>query len=197
MKLNVPKDIKRYILKKRLMRIIPFICLTAALVSILVFVPFSGDNPGLSKTITAILGIPLIVLLTGVPFKLIDSSWRGEVTEIRQKTFRKSASPGKPSFGSTRASRSELYNNWILTLKSDNGRIIRRNGGPSPVYRPDSFEDDYHIGDKVVHIAGTDYTVVLNHPDTVRCCICGISSDKKNDSCPGCGHTLIKENNYK
>ena len=54
--------------------------------------------------------------------------------------------------------------------------------------------DTYKIGDKVFHLYGSKYTVVLpkSKDSDIQCAVCGDSNVVDNCTCRSCGYTLIK-----
>ena len=192
MKYYVPKDVKRFVLKKRLARIIPFICIEVLAAVLLFFAPFLRDVSNLNKILTFSAVTLFCCLIIGVPLKIIDRSWAGEVTRVQYRKVRKSSTPGKPSVASWRQQDFELFNAFELSIKTDNGRIIKRKAGEKLLIFTPNDKEEYQPGDYVVHVSGTSNTVILNRKDNIRCAVCGASSEKGSEICHCCGYHLIK-----
>ena len=145
---------------------------------------FNFDNVGL-KILCYIITLLIPFRISGVPAKLIDSTWRGQVTDINVDLTTDSDSPSKPT-------RETLYTKRTvyLTVVTPEGKTVRHK-----VYSgPDDVSVVWHIGDSVFHLYGTDKVVVLpdGKSDTVACPVCGSSESAHAEHCTGCGHTLIK-----
>lgn len=192
MKNFVPKDIKKFVLKKRLARIIPFICIEASAAVLLFFAPFLQNVSNLNKILTFSAVTLLCCFFTGVPLKMIDRTWAGEVTRVQYRRIRRSSTPGKPSVESWRQQDFELFNAFVLFIKTDKGRVIKRKAGEKLLIFTPNDKEEYAPGDYVVHVAGTDHTVILNRKDNIRCAVCGASSEKGSETCHSCGYHLIE-----
>ena len=145
---------------------------------------FNFDNVGL-KILCYIITLLIPFRISGVPAKLIDSTWCGQVTDINVDLTTDSDSPSKPT-------RKTLYTKRTvyLTVVTPEGKTVRHK-----VYSgPDDVSGGWHVGDSVFHLYGTDKVVVLpdGKSDTVACPVCGSSESAHAEHCTGCGHTLIK-----
>ena len=184
---KLPQDLQKYIRSRILKRLSVLIILIAAIGTLLFFLGdriFDFENTGLKILCYAVtLLIPF--WLSGVPAKLIDSTWSGKIVDINTELTTGSESSVKPS-------QETLYTqrNVYLTVVTPDGRTVRRR-----VY---SGRDDtsslWHIGDTVFHLYGTDQTVVIPRgaAASVSCPVCGRSCDVNDVRCTGCDHTLIK-----
>ena len=192
MNYHIPQDVKMYIIKRRLKRIIPFICLVAVTVLLFEFVPFLHNISHINKALTLSAAFLFICYICGVPLKIIDRSWSGEVVRVQYSRVRRSATPGKPSVSSWREQDFEIFNAFVLTLRTDKGKVIKRKAGEKLLIFTPNDKEEYQPGDYVVHIAGTDHTIILNRKDSIRCAVCGANSEKESEICHNCGRHLVK-----
>ena len=85
---KLPEDIQKYIYKKIFFRILFFIVLETIAI---LFILFQHDRifeiAGRADLIIAIIALLILpFFISGVPFKLIDSTWRGTVVDVKVKT---------------------------------------------------------------------------------------------------------------
>ena len=186
--ISVPEDIIRFSWKKKKIRIIVFCLIMVAVVLFLIFGRqyYEFWKP-LNKILTLCATIVFVMIVTGVPLKLIDKSWWGTVEAVKINTYTDSEVKYRPlrenRFTSIRI---------ILHVKTENSR------NPVVVWQqPCRFlvpENYYKTGDTVCYIDGTDYVCRLPNKqgDTVKCVICGLENDRNNENCAVCGHGIIK-----
>lgn len=186
-KYELPRDLKSYTRNFILKKLLVLAALLAVFGTILFFLGgriFNFDNVGL-KILCYIITLLIPFRISGVPAKLIDSTWRGQITDINVDLTTDSDSPSKPT-------RETLYTKRTvyLTVVTPEGKTVRHK-----VYSgPDDVSGGWHVGDSVFHLYGTDKVVVLpdGKSDTVACPVCGSSESAHAEHCTGCGHTLIK-----
>lgn len=184
---ELPQDLKKYTRNFILKKLLVLAALLAVFGTILFFLGgriFNFDNSGL-KILCYIVTLLIPFRISGVPAKLIDSTWRGQITDINVDLTTDSDSPSKPT-------RETLYTKRTvyLTVVTPEGKTVRHK-----VYSgPDDVSGGWHVGDSVFHLYGTDKVVVLpdGKSDTVTCPVCGSSESAHAEHCTGCGHTLIK-----
>lgn len=187
MKYELPRDLKSYTRNFILKKLLVLAALLAVFGTILFFLGeriFNFDNVGL-KILCYIITLLIPFRISGVPAKLIDSTWCGKITDINVDLTTDSDSPSKPT-------RETLYTKRTvyLTVVTPEGKTVRHK-----VYSgPDDVSGGWHVGDSVFHLYGTDKVVVLpdGKSDTVACPVCGSSESAHAEHCTGCGHTLIK-----
>ena len=185
---DLPNDLRSHIRRVILMRAIPCAILLAACGALLFFLGeriFNMDNVQM-RILCYIVVMLIPFAVTGVPMKLIDRTYCGEVLDARVKRTVDNESYVKPSL-------EHMYfkNTVYLEIRLDNGKEIT-------VKAYEGRDDDlnpyfYHKGDRVFHLYGSRYTIVLP-PETanaVRCPVCGIKNLKENGKCADCGHTLV------
>ena len=126
--------------------------------------------------------------ITGVPHKLIDSTYYGTVKKVDIVTTTDNDSSVKPT-------REHLYlkNTIYLSIEQPDGKLIYKKAYSGKARLQQNI-NAYNEGNLVFHLYGTNTVVVL--PDTndrsVHCSVCGSSNDIENDQCRDCGHSLIK-----
>lgn len=187
---NLPKDLLRYCRKRILIRIIPCVILTAFFATILILwgnIMFDiNDNVFRASCYFLFLLIPFAV--TGVPHKLIDTTYYGKIKKVDIVTTTDSDSSVKPT-------REHLYlkNTIRLWIEKPNGKLIYKKVYSGKV-RLRQHLSTYHEGAFVFHLYGTNTVVVLPNitETTVHCAVCGASNQIDNDKCRVCGHSLIK-----
>ncbi len=186
----LPADLSRFAKKQFLKRVIPCAFLFIAILLALIFwgdaiVP--TDNPIVRVIVSTLLSL-IPFLIFGIPWKLIDRTYRGEILRVDIKTTVDNASSIHPT-------RELLYrkNTIYLHVLLEGGQTVRRK-----VYEGDArlaqHLDTYHAGDRVFHLYGSQVTVkLLESADTaVQCAACGNISHTESVVCEVCGRTLIK-----
>ena len=205
--IKLPKDTKSYVIKSVTKKLLPFLILELIFGLTLVFFGekiFITKSPSIEK-FGYVVFMLIPVLITGMPFKLIDSSWCGEIVYVEVKTVVDtfSRSPGRP----------ELYENNIvyITVKRDNGKFVytdamhlgekgsyfMRYGRYGPDYYPtgkiEYFVDKYKVGDRIYKFYGVPYMLhISKSSDKINCVICNTDNSKTATKCSFCNHTLIK-----
>ena len=126
--------------------------------------------------------------LTGMPWKLIDSTFGGEVKFVDVETTMEPEHPGAPTL------RMFYRNTTTLLIVDGEGRELFKKVSSQRLKKRYPYTDKYKKYDRVLHLYGSKYTVVLPKPsDTrVQCAACGVSNDIKDDRCHRCRHTLVK-----
>lgn len=137
-------------------------------------------------------------LISGFPFKLIDKSWMGTVTDVVVKT-----ETGTYTAAGVKAfpyDKNVIY----LKVKKDNGKEelilarefgIRSHPGFSVPNEGDIVKhlNDYSVGDQVYHFYGLKHNcIVKKNSELIECIVCGSQNQKERNNCLNCGHSLIK-----
>ena len=188
--MTLPKDLQIYCRNRILKRVIPCIILISVFATILALwgnVIFNTDNKAFQTSCyVVVMLIPFII--TGVPHKLIDSTYYGTVKKIDIVTTTDNDSSVKPT-----REHLCLKNTIYLSIERSDGKLIYKKVYSGKARLQQSI-NTYNEGDLVFHLYGTNTVVVL--PDskdgTVVCPICGDSNIIDNDTCRSCGHSLIK-----
>ena len=134
--------------------------------------------------INSVLSIVLIMIvpfiLSGIPLKLIDKSWYGEILHLEVVTANDNEIdvPDKIPITQTaliRTPSGKLYKREIY----DEGTILHDNSG-----------EIYRVGDTVAHIYGTQYLApirIFNKDRPNVCVYCGHKDVDENKICRNCG----------
>ena len=197
---NLPKDIVKYVNKEttRCISIFAILEIVAIVISILTYEYFT-------KSINLIFHIIVVIFLCAVPFfvsrfpfKLIDSSWHGVVTEVTVKT-----ETGTYTAAGTKAfpyDKNIIY----LKVKRDDGKEtciparefgIRSHPGFSVPNEGDVTKhlNDYSVGDHVYHFYGLKHNrIVKQNFEMIECVVCGTQNTNVRNNCINCGYSLIK-----
>ena len=200
----LPSDVKAYVRNKIFKRV--FKCAVGEIIVILFLILFGSrvfDSFGIiNKTIIYILLLTVPFLISGIPFKLIDRYWSGEIVDIKVITRSR---PFNKYGGRTFAVYDE--NAIILFIKEHNTNVIieealalgvvddkRLKFYNHPIGKIENHLDDYRIGDNVYHFYGIDNLLIRHktNDDSVKCVVCGIKNPTVNDKCNCCGYTLVK-----
>ncbi|MBO5968617.1 MAG: hypothetical protein J6S14_08990 [Clostridia bacterium] len=188
--MTLPKDLQTYCKKKILKHAIPCAILTFAFATILILwgnIIFNTDNKAFQVSCYIVFMI-IPFAITGVPHKLIDSTYYGTVKKIDIVTTADNDSSVKPT-------REHLYlkNTIYLSIEKTDGKIIYKKAYSGKTKLQQNL-NTYHEGDLVFHLYGTNAVVVLPNSTstTVHCAVCGSSNNADDDSCRNCGHSLIK-----
>ena len=188
--MTVPEDLQIYCRNRILKRIIPCIILISSFATILALwgnIIFNTDNKAFQiLCYIVVMLVPFVT--TGVPHKLIDSTYYGTVKKVDIVTTTDNDSPVKPT-------REHLYlkNTIYLSIERPDGKLIHKKAYSGKARLQQNIHA-YNEGDVVFHLYSTNIVVVL--PDandsSVHCSVCGSSNDIKNDQCRDCGHSLVK-----
>lgn len=190
----LPDDIHRKVVSSIIKKVFPCIVFEIIIVLYIVFwgeKSFKMVDLGVRVLIYVVLIIvPFVV--TGVPLKLIDRSWKGEIVAIN-------VNMGLVRSVNGRGVRDGSY--LVLKIKRDDGKIIDHtlnvftyaNAMKSNRARSEFAEDDYAVGDKVYHYYGIKRLLIIHKDKSRECVICGANNPEHNDRCFNCGHSIIKK----
>ncbi len=172
MRNRIPKDIQSYVRNRRLKCIVPCVLLLTALVILAVWnPPILAELAPLNRTLSFAVATIVVLWVTGVPFRVIDTTWSGKIVDIKEKTKTESNFPAVPQ-------KHTLYTARTTYFIIENSRGKRRRyvaEKRNAKYYPNS-DEKFKIGDEVLHISGTDYTIVLNDPKRRSCIVCGLNA---------------------
>jgi hypothetical protein len=190
----LPEDIRKTVTLSVAKRVIPCAVLEFIMLWYVIFFgemsfKMVGTEVRMLIYITLIL-LPFIV--TGVPLKLIDRSWKGEIIGINVKMGLVRSVNGK-------GVRDGSY--LSLQIKRDDGKIVDHTVSvfslgytmQSSRAKSEFAEDDYAVGDKVYHYYGIKRLLIIHKDNSRECVICGSNNPDKNDRCFYCGHSIIKK----
>ncbi len=187
-----PKPIKKIIYKKIFLRLFVFVMLSFLSIALIVAfgdVIFSELYKSVEFRCSCyVFAVFLSAVITKVYRIFTDRSYCGEVKKVKVVTVTDSSSTVHPSLES-------LYRKNViyLAVETKKGKEVYKKVFQSPVKLGVDC-DRYKVGDKILHLHGTNVTVVLPTPaDThCSCAICGGANNIENEKCAHCGTHLIK-----
>ena len=133
-----------------------------------------------------LLSVPFIV--TGTPFKLIDTSWSGTVIDVTVEENLKANGAGRP--------RLHKSHDLILTIQTDNGKEIEHTlfsfASPS-LGKVHYHENKISIGDRIHKYYGFKYPYIIpkNHHQIKVCISCGAANNVDKKRCWHCKSELL------
>lgn len=197
-KFKIPDDVRDHIRKKTAKRIFLLILLEAVMLALIVFI---GERVferfvQFSRLLIYIVLMVVPFFITGVPFKMIDKYWEGEVIAVDVET----------GYTATKEAKGRLVgeNTVWLTIKKSDGTVFREKAksyhfqagvyDDLPSIKPEHFLNKYKVGSRVYHLRGLPNLVVIepNNQSMITCAVCGQGNDHERKKCWSCGHTLIK-----
>ena len=201
--IKLPKDISGYVKKKVLRRLLCLLALLALFAAANVYLWSKlREIDNINNDVYVyfiVISIILPFLISGVPLKMIDKSWRGEViaVDITEET-------GAYARGKSVAPYTKHV--IILKVKKDNGTVcdvraaeygIKNHLLGEAVPNEGNIKhhmNDYHAGDLVYHFYGIPHNFVVSSDVTkpTNCVICGYQNKNEDEKCFNCGHSLIK-----
>ena len=187
--MKLPKDLARFRRNQILKRVLPCIGLLTFLSIILLLwgeIIFRTDNKAFQGSCyTLVLLIPFVA--TGVPFRLIDSTYCGTVKRVDIVTS------ADHDFSQSIRGKTYVKNTVHLTIETPNGKTIYKTA-PGGKTKPRQISDAFHEGDHVFHLYGTNTVTVFPSPDETQvfCTVCCTSNNRENTVCRHCAHSLVK-----
>ena len=189
---KLPSDLEKYVLSNKLRPVFVFLLCeaTAALFYILSKdIMYQTEYIAKYNVIghafyTVIFTVPLFI--SGIFSALSDKTFYGVIEKVKITTTMDSMNSFKPS-KETRFRRNTIY----LFVKEDGGETEK-----FKIYsgraKDGQFLETYNAGDRVFHLYGSKYTVILPKPsdNMDQCAVCGITTDINERFCHKCGHTL-------
>ena len=192
-KLRLPEDMKDFVRKSILKRVIPCAMLLVLFATFLILWGERAFNTGNNISWRIFyygLTLALPFIITGVPFRLIDRTYLGTVESIEIKS-----AVVLDNDRSVRVERHHWYskNDVYLNVLTYEGKRIEKHVYGEHAKNVSQLEK-YKVGDTVFHLYGTKEVVTLpTAADThVRCAVCGRVNDIAERHCKVCCHTLIK-----
>ncbi len=190
---ELPSDIKTYIIKQCLPRFVLLFLLVFAVILIGVFYKDEIKEKNESYLILYfVILIPLCVVISGILPLFRDRTWcgtvRGVALQRKGERIRVAGSYNQLKFLHERKA-------VMLSVCLDNGESISVEAIPNLEEHERTMKGvryAYKEGMRVLHVSGTKYVQIV--PDgerkTINCVICGDNSPKENEACIKCGHTL-------
>lgn len=190
--LNLPADLKKFARVSKLKPVLVFVL--CELISLLFFF-FTKDFMYQTEYIAKynIIGHVFYAVIFLIPFFISgirqafsDKTYIGTVEKVKVTTTQDYQRAFKPSID-TGYKRNTIY----LFVRDQNGGVEKRKVYSTRA-KQDQELDYFKAGDRVFHIYGSKYTVIIPKPsDTMaQCAVCGITTDINECYCHKCGYTL-------
>ena len=196
---TLPNDIKHYV-KISIIKRIAICCSLFAFLGTLIF--FFGDLlfPNESENIKTSFFLFIMLLpfvISGVPHKLLGSTWHGKIINVDVKTVYASYMVGIRPWPYEK-------NIITLTIEKENGKTVFKEVKSLGIENPakknryvsgkiEQCTDDYKIGDTIYYFYGLPYPIITENSQEHRfCAVCGHKNPNGNDKCFNCGYTIIK-----
>ncbi len=191
--ISIPTSVRKLIRQKIALRLLAFVMLSLFFCLLTILwgdTIFSMPNLGMAvKGLLCIIFVGLSAILTKVYRIVTDFSYGGKVKKVTVKTTVDSRSSIRPT-------RENLYrkNTVFLTVETESGKTVKRKAYEATV-KSGVDVDRYKVGDRVLHLHGTNVTVILpTNADThCFCPLCDGANEIKNEVCIHCGRPLIKD----
>lgn len=188
---QLPADLRGVARRAVLRRVIPCVLLEAGLVVLMLLVgdDLFGDTPMPAAVIYGLYTLLLVVppLVTGVPLKMRDKTWCGTVKEVK--------TADGVAFEYAVARGGKRYDTLVttMTVRTPDGETLQRTVTHAGRHAQLKSEG-YRVGDRVFHLYGSPYTVVIpeKQSDICRCAVCGGTNLFEESHCHDCGHTLVR-----
>ena len=197
---NLPKDIVKYVNKEiaRCISTFAILEIVAITISILTYEYFTKSTNIIFSILMLIFLCAIPFFVSRFPFKLIDRSWHGVVTDVIVKSETGTyTAAGTKSFP---YDKNVIY----LKVKRDDGKELRIPAREFGIRNHPGFTvpnegditkhlNDYSIGDHVYHFYGLKHNrIVKKNFEMIECVVCGTQNTNVRDDCINCGHSLIK-----
>ena len=204
-KMILPDDLESYRTKKIIKILLPFFVLlflsvTACLLLSYKIPTLEHATPSKVKIVYAVL-LVLPFIITGVPKKLIDRSWCGEIVSVDAKTYNSVYMKGilKQYTKVSVVLEIRLNNNKTITTEvfvtpeiTDSPGSLHSTLQRIPHKETQQQITKYNAGDKVYHFYLFDHLLIENEKEqTVTCVVCGAVSPKESKKCAICDHSIL------
>lgn len=184
-KVQIPADIKAYVSRNVIKKIICWALLTLGIVLLITlygekcFHRLDNTTKYIIYTLLALSPVYILKM-----YRLIDKSWCGELVDIEIRYTTDSNRGFKPTLET-------LYTKETVIFHVKVGdKIIKRKAYENAA-KNSNISSCYRKGDFVAHIYGTDYIQIINEKaENVICVVCGLSTPGNFEECHSCHHTL-------
>ena len=199
--MKIPKDIRRYVRKRRLLRVALWL-LCIMLFSFAFFSSWDSISESIYTELRVVIFIGVLVVSVfafGIPKLMFGKSFFGKI--IALNVVHKNDNDMRMGLIESFYRRIWVY----ATIELANGKKIRKDiasKSTKGLYIPykhrkigaDSyFSNQYCVGDTVIFISGTKYCQVYSEDkENLTCVVCGEFSKRENEKCEHCGHTIVK-----
>lgn len=184
-KIIVPKSLRKRAIINALKRLPKFLIIMWMVDCVVEYISLSifyaaGNNMGNLSTVFVLL-YSLPFLISGIPLKLIDSDWYGEIISIELTNEPKTNQAQKASI--TQTALIKMPNGRLKTHKIyDEGELFYGNRVKV-----------YNVHDTVIHVYGMDYLTpirTLRKDLPIVCVACGYKSSCETKICSHCGNSM-------
>ncbi len=200
--MKIPNDIKRYVKKRRLLRVALWL-LCVGLFSFAFFSSWDSISESVYTEIRVVIFIGVLVVsifIFRIPKLFFEKTFIGKIVWLEMIHTTESDMPSKPTIES-------LYRRvWVnAVIELENGKRIHKEIASKRTQRlsvPSKFQrgivgnflaSQYCIGDTVIFISGTKFCQVYSEEkENLTCVVCGEYSNRENTNCEHCGHTILK-----
>ena len=191
---NIPPDVKKYALKKRIIKRIFRLLIFFALMAFAIWQVFVVGDETFErvKLIRRILGSAVILLapfaITGIPWKLKDQSFIGIVKVPVVKTF-------WGHLGNTKEHNKD-FNSLYLVIDTPFSKKDKKKKISTAEAKYLQHLDVYNKGDVIFRLDGANYAFRFPTDEDGRriCVICGLQGHEGWKSCHVCGYNYITGN---
>lgn len=188
-KFYIPKDIQKYVFKRR----IPYAILFILLMSVVAFICITSKYiPPIGVIIGLIVAFIIFYDLPVFKNNLFDKTWAGVVLKINDLNV---TVPGKGVIGTYLSFKrySTLTANFLMITLKNGDEVFDKTIRMPKNFPVSSLTDVYTPGSRILHIGGTkQYVVFKEEQKSYICPVCGIENKISTAKCVDCGHTLIK-----
>ena len=193
--LSLPKDVKRYFVIRRTLRLVACVVMIALIVYALI--AFGGKDFATATMTPQIIASAILIIavlyITKAPCIVFDRTWVETIVKIEIIPVYDNGDmvPTKnnrrfPILGTLRDT------NRVYIHVNLGGRVKRI---AVPVHSDEDrdYVDNYHVGDVVWHVKGSKFLLVLSSKEqkTVRCLACGRENVAEYKTCRKCGRGLV------
>lgn len=178
---SVKKKVRIQILKRFLLLLV--YSAVAYVIADYVFkiTPSDAEQGSINTILSFVLIMAVPFILSGIPLKLIDKSWYGEILEFETSTAR-------PEEIDTH---SKMEITQTALIRTPSGKLYKHTLYDEGILFHDNSGEIYRVGDTVAHVYGTEYLAPIKtaldkgRPDV--CVFCGHKSTDENKICRNCG----------
>lgn len=183
-KIIVPSSVKKRVRIDILKRFAMLFIYSAVAYVIAEYVFLITPSEAAQGKINSVLSIALIMIvpfiLSGIPMKLIDRSWYGEILDFETSTARAAEIDNHSKMPITQT----------VLIRTPSGKLYKREIYDEGALFHDNSGEVYRVGDTVAHVYGTQYLAPIRKFDRDRprvCVYCGHKDIDENKICRNCG----------
>lgn len=178
---SVKKKVRIQILKRFLLLLVYSVVAYVVADYVLKITPSDAEQGSINTILSLVLIMAVPFILSGIPLKLIDKSWYGEILDFDTVT----AKPEEID------NHSKMEITQTALIRTPSGKLYKHTIYDEGVLFHDNSGEVYHVGDTVAHVYGTEYLVPIRTKlDKGRpnvCAFCGHKSPCGESICRTCG----------